>query len=265
MKFMHTPDGTRIAYQRCGDGPPLVLVHGSADDHSMWTGLLPALGARFTVYALDRRGRGASSATNGASYAIEHECADVAAVVDAVGEPAHLLGHSYGALCALEAALRTRNLRSLVLYEPPIPTPPGSVICPPDTLAKMATLLEAGDREETVLTFAREIAHLPEAEISAARSTPEWQTSVAAAHTIVYEARAVEGYTFDPERFRELTTPTLLLLGSESPPFLKAATESVAAALQNNRLVELPNQGHLAMYTNPQLFLSEVTQFLSDT
>ena len=53
----------RIAYQRAGQGPPLVLVHGTADDHNRWLPLLPALAEHFTVYALDRRGRGGSDPT----------------------------------------------------------------------------------------------------------------------------------------------------------------------------------------------------------
>lgn len=266
MKYLHSPDGTRIAYARCGSGPPLVLVHGTADDHSVWMHLLPALGERFTVYALDRRGRSGSNLSNGAPYAIEQEFADVAAVVDAVGEPAHLLGHSYGALCALEAALRTTNVRALVLYEPPLLIPPGdgSNICPPETLETLDLLLAEDDREGILLTFAREIAHLPDEEINAFRAAPAWQASVAAAPTIVREVRAVEDYVFEPARCGDLTTPTLLLMGSESPPYLRAATAAVAAALPNGRLVELPGQGHLAMYTNPELFLSEVIQFLAE-
>src|SRR5918998_6394003 len=111
-------DGTRIAGWRSGEGPPLVLVHGTAADHSRWKPVLPAFEERFTVYAVDRRGRGDSG--DAEDYAIEREFEDVAAVVDTIGEPANLLGHSYGALCALEAALLTPNVRKLVLYEPPM-------------------------------------------------------------------------------------------------------------------------------------------------
>ena len=78
---------------------------------------------RFTVYALDRRGRGGSE--DAQPYTIEREFDDVAATVNAIGEPVNVLGHSYGALCALEAALRTDHIRKLVLYEPPIPSPQG--------------------------------------------------------------------------------------------------------------------------------------------
>ncbi len=188
----------------------------------------------------------------------------MAAVVDAIGQPAHLFGHSYGALCALEAALRTDQVRKLVLYDPPIPIPPGSALVAPETLEEMETLLAAGDREGVVLYFAREVAQLPEEMITAFRSMPEWQSVIAIAHTVVYEVRAVNEYVFDPERFRNLKTPTLLLLGSESPQFLTTATESVDAALPQGRLLVLSGQGHLAMDTDPDLFLREVVSFLTE-
>ena len=109
-------DGTPIAYWRSGEGPPLVLVHGTTADHSRWTPVLPAFEQRFTVCAVDRRDRGGSGDSE--DYSIEREFEDVAAVVDSIGEPVDLLGHSYGAVCALEAALLTRNVHKLVLYEP---------------------------------------------------------------------------------------------------------------------------------------------------
>jgi pimeloyl-ACP methyl ester carboxylesterase len=264
MESIVAPDGTRIAYLRAGAGPPLVLVHGTADDHTIWTPLLPQLTERFTCYAIDRRGRGGSDATNSKTYAIEREFEDVAAVVDAIGEPAFLFGHSFGALCSLEAALRTDNLQKLVLYEPPILIPPGSTGGMEGAVARMETLFQEGDLEGVVLTFAREIAQLPEEMISAVRSSPSWQMVIALAPTIVYEVRAVEGYRFDPERFEQLTTPTLLLLGSESPPYMQAATEAVAAALPHNQQVVLQDQGHLAMETAPDLLANEVIQYLAE-
>jgi pimeloyl-ACP methyl ester carboxylesterase len=98
MMSIASRDDTKIAYARSGDGPPLVLVHGTAADHSRWTSVLAALEQRFTVYAMDRRGRGASG--DSADYAIAHEFDDVAALVDSIGEPVVLLGHSYGAISA---------------------------------------------------------------------------------------------------------------------------------------------------------------------
>src|SRR3712207_346721 len=118
MGTVTSSDGTRISYRRDGEGPPLVLVHGTAADHGRWRPVLPALEGRYTVYAVDRRGRGGSGDAEG--YALEREVEDVASVVDAIGEPVNLLGHAYGALASLEAALLTPNVHKLVLYEPPI-------------------------------------------------------------------------------------------------------------------------------------------------
>ena len=94
------------------------------------------------------------------------------------------------------------------------------------------------------------------------RSLPNWQARVAAAHTIPREMRGSEGYVFEPERFRQLRVPTLLLLGGDSPPFFRAAIESVHATLPNSQIVVLPGQQHTAINTAPALFVGEVLRFL---
>jgi pimeloyl-ACP methyl ester carboxylesterase len=264
MKSVRSNDGTSIAYQQAGEGQPLILVHGTADDHTIWTPLLPAFGQHFTVYAIDRRGRGESGDVNSTTYSIEREFEDIVAMVDSTDEPANLLGHSYGALCAVEAALRTDNLRKLVLYEPPMLISPGNSPVPPETVETMDQMLAEGDKEGVMLTFAREIAQLPEEMITAFRAMPEWQTSVEMADTIVREVHAVGSYVFEPERFRNLSIPTLLLKGSESPPYMQAATEAVASALPHSRLTVLSSQGHLAMINAPDLFMGEVGKFLTE-
>jgi len=96
-----------------GSGPHLVLVHGTTADHTRWRPILPALEAKHTVHAIDRRGRGGSG--DQLPYAIEREFEDVARVCDAIGGPVDLLGHSYGAICPFEASLRASSLRKLVL------------------------------------------------------------------------------------------------------------------------------------------------------
>jgi len=105
--------------------------------------VLPALEERFTVYAVDRRGRGESGDSD--EYAIEREFEDVVSVVDSIREPVNLLGHSYGALCSLEAALLTSNIRKLVLYEPPIPV--GVEIFSPSIIDKLQEIGRASGRE----------------------------------------------------------------------------------------------------------------------
>jgi pimeloyl-ACP methyl ester carboxylesterase len=254
-------DGTPIAYRRSGQGPPLVLVHGTTADHSRWSPVLPAFERHFTVYGVDRRGRGGSGDSEG--YSIWREFEDVAAVVDSLGEPAFLLGHSYGAVCALEAALLTRNIRKLVLYEPPLDVTADEKINPPGLIDRLEALLAAGDREEVVATMLREAAGVPPEVLEYMRTLPAWQARVAAAHTIPRELRAQETHRFDPGRLERLEVPTLLLIGSESPRAFEKATMAVSEALPNCRIVVMEGQEHVAIDTATDLFTTEVLRFLT--
>lgn len=147
-----------------------------------------------------------------------------------------------------------------MLYEPPLPT--SIKVFPPGTLARIEALLGAGEREEAVVVFLREVVRMPPSELELTRQASSWRARVATAHTLPREMHAVEGYTFDPARFRALRTPTMLLVGGDSPPFLKAATEAAGAALPDSKIVSMPGQQHVAMHTAPELFTSLVVQFL---
>src|SRR5512134_1003895 len=104
MRKINSENGVTISYENAGSGPPLVLVHGGFSDHrTNWEFVLPRLSRQFTVYAVARRGRGNTDATEG--HGIPDESEDVAALIKTIGEPAFLLGHSYGAHVALGAAL----------------------------------------------------------------------------------------------------------------------------------------------------------------
>ena len=249
-------DGTQIAAWRGGDGPPLVLVHGTAADHSRWAPVLPALEQHFTVLAIDRRGRGESGDADG--YAIEREYEDVAAVVESTGEGVSVLGHSFGGICAIESALLTDRVSKLVLYEPPM----GFLASSPQVVDRLGALLEEGKRDELVAVFMREVAGLPPDQVELLRSLPAWEARLAAAHTIPREERASREYAFDPDRFRGLDVPTLFLEGGDSPAPFKAAGEAVQEALADCRIVALAGQRHAAMDTATELFTAEVSSFL---
>ena len=256
-------DGAPIAYWRRGAGPPLLLFHGISASHHRWAPVLPALAEHFTVYNFDRRGRGDSGDTDG--YEFAREFADTAAAIDAVAAthgPVNFIGHSYGAMTGLEAALLTANIRKMVLYEPPyrLSEP---FISPPESVARLEERLAAGDRDGVVEVMMGELVGIPPAALADMRTTPAWAARVAAAHTIPRELRAVEEYRFDPERFRGVDVPTLYLLGGASPPHMHRATHAAAAALPNSRTVVLPGQGHVAMDSAPDLFMEEVIRFLA--
>ena len=259
MDSVRSQDGTRIAFSVSGTGKPLVLVHGTTADHTRWKVVSPAWEDRFTVYAVDRRGRGGSNDTE--PYAIEREFEDVAAVVDSIDEPVTLLGHSFGAICSLGSTQLTENIEKLILYEPPIPT--GIQIYPPGAIDRIQTLVDQGDRDQAVTMFFREIVKMPDHELELLRSLPVWEARVKAAHTIPRELRFDEQYRFDAGRFGDMRVPTLLLLGGDSPLFFRRAIELIQRTLPDNCLVVLPGQQHAAMNTAPELFASAVSKFLA--
>ncbi|MEZ4503217.1 MAG: alpha/beta hydrolase [Dehalococcoidia bacterium] len=252
-------DGTRIGFVRSGSGPPLVLVHGTTADHVRWGPILPALEEHFTVYAVDRRGRGLSE--DAPDYALQREAEDIARVVDSISEPADVFGHSYGALASLEAAPLSRNLRRLVLYEPPIPTP--LLPDPTDLSTRLEELLAAGKDEDALVRFLHEGAGIPDEQVEAMRAAPVWPARVDAAHTIPREY-GMTGYEFSPERFASLDVPVLFLLGGDSPAFYTAATELACSALPNARIEVMPGQQHVAITIAPDLIARLVVDFLTE-
>lgn len=262
METVTSADGTEIAFERSGTGPPLVLVHGTAGDRGDWRTVRPTLAETYTVCAMDRRGRGESG--DARTYEIEREFEDVVAVVEGLDRPAFLLGHSFGAICALEAATRTDDLRRLLLYEPPVP-PDGAAVAPEGALERLDALVAGGDREEALALFLRDIAGLPPADVDALRGGPEWEVGKASVHTVPREIRAVGAYRGDPERFGTLETPTRLLTGSESPDSLRAFSKALEDALPDGRLVTLDGQGHQGMNTAPEQFVRTVLDLLETT
>src|SRR5882724_686490 len=157
-------DGTRIAAECAGAGPSLVIVHGGTGDRTRWKPLLPLFSSRFTVCAMDRRGHGESQA--GSNYSLQKEFEDVVAVVNSRPGPVFVLGHSFGAVCALEAAFLTNKISKLVLYEPPLQDLDHSSIAD-----RMENMIHAGKssigREQALVTFLREIVMISPDEIAA--------------------------------------------------------------------------------------------------
>lgn len=255
LEHVTSSDGTRIGYRRSGQGPPLVLIHGATGAHWSFRYLVPAIVDRFTVYAVDRRGRGESG--DSAEYAIEREFEDVAAVVDSIREPACVFGHSYGATVALGAALAARNLRKLVLYE----ASPGIAVVANEDVEQIEELVARDEREEALVYALRLFGLTPE-EVEQIRASSTWSARVAAAHTVAREIRAEEAYLVDRERFRDLAVPALLLLGAESPDWAREGTERIRAALPGTRILVLRGQGHAAIMTAPALVADELARFL---
>ena len=254
-------DGTPIAYERSGDGPPLVAVPGVLTSSRLWP-VLPTLAEHFTVYAVDRRGHGDSGDAD--CYQIEREFEDVAAVVDAIGTEVNLLGHSFGGQCVLGAALLTSNIRRLIVYETDSPEGMDPQVLPAGLLERFEALVDAGDRAGAVTTFFREAFQMTPEEIEVAKTWPTFPAMVAAAHTFPREVRASQSHHFAKQRISQMRVPALLLVGGDSPDVVKAGMESWHAILPGSRITVLPGQEHLAHYTAPDLFVQEVVSFVKD-
>ncbi|WP_246084538.1 alpha/beta fold hydrolase [Salinadaptatus halalkaliphilus] len=110
----------------------------------------------------------------------------------------------------------------------------------------------------------QEIARSTPEEIDAQRTAPYWNDVVDAAHVWLRHLEAGVDYEFDPDRFASLTTPTLLLTGSESPPNLQDATAIVDEALPNSHVVTFEGHAHEAMLTAPDRFIELVLRFIDD-
>lgn len=261
LETVRSPDGTEIAFERTGNGPPLVLVHGSVATHTAWDPVRPAFGEHCTVYAMDRRGLGESGDTD--EHTLKQEAEDVTALVDSVDDPVVLVGHSYGALVSLEAAVQTDNLRTLVLYEPVFPVGEDELYSE-EFLAEMKFLHEEGKNERMLILLLEDIVEFPPGDIDALRSDPSWPGLVDAARTLYRETRAENDYEFDAGRFAELTTPTVLLTGSESPGDLTNPTDKLNDALPDSQIVTLDGQGHDGIHAAPDLFINEVLAAIRD-
>jgi pimeloyl-ACP methyl ester carboxylesterase len=260
MEHVTSRDGTRIAYWRSGSGLPLLLVHGTTADHRRWDAVLPRLEEHFTVYTMDRRGRGESG--DAPDYDILREAEDVAAVVEAIGEPTAVLGHSFGGLCALEAALLTDRISHLLLYEPPIP---GSAdLYPPGVPERMQALIDAGELEPALEIMMREVVGMPNHELEVYRSLPMWPIRVTITPTIPRELHHELSGTFDPDRYAKLAVPTLLLTGGDSPRIMYEVIERLHAVLPHSRIASMPGQQHIAMDLAPELFVGGILRFLLD-
>ncbi len=255
MKTYASRDGTSIACFSYGkSGPPLLLIHGASTDHVLWDPVLPLLSPHFRVFAIDRRGRGESG--DAPDYEITHEFADVASVVEGIGEPIDVVAHSFGALCALEATLLTDRIHRLVLYESPLP---GMMVHLPSAVRdEMLALLAAGEKESVVCTFLRARLQLSQAEIDVVRALPNWPRRVQLAHTIPRELQALDEYAFDVDRLSRVTAEVTLFLGESSPPHRRKVADALLEALPTASLVSLPGQGHGAIRLAPELFSNNV-------
>jgi pimeloyl-ACP methyl ester carboxylesterase len=251
-------DGTPIAYWTAGDGPAVVLVHGTTSDHETFNEIAPHLAQSRTAVTFDRRGRGQSGDGNGDGYDLEREFDDARAVFARVAEqqgtPVDVFSHSFGAFVALGAATKSEDVRSLVAYSPGF-----GAEYPPGSLERIETATASEDLDTALQVVFREVIGMPQGDIDRMRESPVWQIRVAAAGTVARECRADESFLRNyAAALAELDAPVLVVSGeTNTPPKQRIATE-LADILPRASLYEMPGQGHAAHhFAAPEL--SEVS------
>jgi pimeloyl-ACP methyl ester carboxylesterase len=271
-RIVVAPDGARLAVFERGSGPALLLVHGATADHTTWRTSGPLLAGRHRLHALDRRGRGASGdGPADEAYGIELEYEDLVAVAEAVATHAatgtvDVVGHSYGGRVALGAALRTAAIRRVVCYEgaPPPDVGPRYQDADAGTLRRVEALVAAGDRDEALATFMREIVGMPAQELAAFRANPIWPRRAAAVDTTIRELRAEVEPAAGLAALGAVRQPVLQVLGGASDAPFAAATRALDARLRNGRVVTIAGARHAAHHTHAEAFVAAVETFLAE-
>lgn len=251
-------DGTAIAYDRVGTGAPLVIVAGALQGRTSYQPLAEALAARFTVFTYDRRGRGDSGDT--APYSVEREVEDLAAVIEVAGGRASVYGHSSGAGLVLHAAERGLPIDRIVLHELPF-DPDEDDRETREEAARYRSLIEQNRRGDAIELFFASAGMPPEV-IAHVRNDP---ALVANAPTLLYDPFEVmstdsRGGRTPAEQATAVTTPALVLAGTEGPPWMATTARDLADALPVGRLHVLAGQGHVVP---PELLAPVLTEFLA--
>jgi len=241
MSKVTSRDGTTIAFDRMGEGPPVILVCGGSVDRMSNAPLAALLAEHFTVFNYDRRGRGDSGDT--APYAVDREVEDIEALIAEAGGSALLYGTSSGAALALEATASGLPITKLALWEPPF-IPDESARPPANQVETYNELVAAGRRGDAVEFFMTKVVGMPAEFVAEARNAPWWPAQEALAHTLAYDATIMGDYSLPTERAASVKAPTLVIAGGADFPWMRETAQALAEALPDGQTRTLEGQGH---------------------
>jgi pimeloyl-ACP methyl ester carboxylesterase len=246
---VRSSDGTAIAFDQVGDGPPIILVGGATDYRAInptAKELVALLAPQFAVITYDRRGRGDSGDTP--PYAVEREVEDLAALIAEAGGSAFLVGFSSGAVLALDAAASGLNIRRLAVYEPPFVVDDSRSPVPDDYVAQLDRLVSEGRRDGAAEYFLTKAAGVPAEFVAPMRDDPGWSVMEGVAHTLAYDGRimgdTMSGKPLPAGRWASVTTPTLVIDGGASDAFMRNGADALAELLPEAERRTLPGQTH---------------------
>ena len=255
-------DGTPIAFERFGEGPPLIVIGGATCDRARTRGVSEAFARDRAVINYDRRGRGDSGDTQ--PYAVQREIEDIAALIEEAGGAASLYGHSSGAGLALHAAARGLPIEALVMHEPPY-SPDRDEDRREARLygEQLRALLAEGRRGEAVELFFT-IVGMPGEMIGEMRRGPGWADLEALAPTLAYDSEVMgdvaTGGVMPTELAARVTAPTLVIAGGAGPEWMVDVARQVADAMKNAELRVLEGHEHVVP---PDVLAPVVEEFLA--
>ena len=260
MNHVRSKDGTAIAYDRAGSGPAIILVDGALCSRSFGPSpkLAPQLAPHFSVLVYDRRGRGESGDTQ--PYSPAREVEDIAALIEAAGGRASLLGLSSGGALAMEAAASGLPVNKVVAYEPPYVNE-GNQRNGADHEAQLKQLLANGNRGDAVKYFMKDMVGAPAPLVTMLRLMPWiWRRLQSVAHTLPYDAAVMTAFKIPRSRFASIAVPVLVMNGTKTDPRLRAAAQAVAEVTPSARYHELAGQTH---NVKPNALAPAVVEFLT--
>jgi pimeloyl-ACP methyl ester carboxylesterase len=241
-------DGTRIAYERTGVGPPLIIVDGAMCYRGQGPSrpLAKELADAFTVYTYDRRGRGESGESG--EIALEREIEDLAALAKEAGGAPSLFGASSGAVLALEAASHGVGAAKVAMYEPPLIVDDTHRPLPDDWSQRLEANIAAGRTGDVVKDFMR-FVDVPGFGIAMMRLLPVWSKLTGVAPALRYDfafmADLQRGRPLPPARWSAATLPVLVADGGKSPAWMRNGCRTLSEVLPDATYRTVPGQTHL--------------------
>jgi pimeloyl-ACP methyl ester carboxylesterase len=252
-------DGTSIAYERSGDGPPLVLIGGGLNEKATFGTFSELLSEHFTVINYDRRGRGHSGDGDRNRYAIDLEVEDLAAVLAVAGGPCYVFANCTGGMIAIRGVADGLPVTKLALYEPPFAADDGTrPTVAEDYLDRLTALIDAGRYEDAVVLFEQESVGLSDENIAQFQQHPAWPALVALAPTLIYDNIIGGDGAIPLDLVAKIDIPVLVIDGGDSPPWQRHACEDLARELADARHLRMPGQSHIM---NKQAATPILTEF----
>ena len=249
MQTVTSKDGSRIAYDRHGSGPQVILVGGALSyrKYKKMEELAKLLAEHCTVINYDRRGRGDSTEVK--PFALGREIEDIAALIEAEGGSASLWGWSSGGALALRAANAGVVVERVSVYEVPFMVTPEAKRPTRDYGERLDELVGAGDRSGAVKHFMRNSIGIPAPFVALMRLLPMWKGIEATALTLPYDWAALGKHTMygaplNAEEWASVKVSTLVAYGAKSPAVLQDGSRALAEVLPNAELRELKGVSH---------------------